>query len=116
MNGVHEAVLLAEWGPVCRGFSALLPSGERGSVVDIRVRAGGVELVVRTGLFAQRLHTVRADEIDAVLPAARRIVIGDANRGDRDGGERGEVTGGIVRFPAREGLARALGRPPTEAA
>ena len=107
---------LREWGPVCDGFRVALPSGERGVVQEIRRGGAAVELIVATGLFARRRLSVREDEIEAILPAARRIVVGsskaavgaDAARADL------ETAGGIVRMPVRH--SASFGREPTEAA
>jgi hypothetical protein len=103
-----------EWGPVSRGFLVSLPNGERGFVEHIRSSVGGVELVVATGLFVRRFVTVRANEIEAILPAARRIFVqGSADAVALGTGEP-EAAGGIVRFPIGHSLR--LGAAPKDAA
>ena len=111
-----EARRVDEWGPVCRGFQVLLPDGLRGSVEDIRLGDEGVELVVATGLFVRRRVIVRADEIEAILPASCRIVVRATNgkAEAEDGGGDLESAGGILRMPARNSSRIAL--PPEEAA
>lgn len=100
---VEEARPAQEWGPVRRGFQVSLPGGERGCVEDIRLGDGVVELVVATGLFVRRLVSVRAQEIEAILPRARRIVVRDSTGAVADEGAAAglETQGGIVRMPAR---------------
>jgi hypothetical protein len=112
----HAAQHESEWGPVCRGFRVALPSGERGCVEDIRLGGAAVELVVATGLFVRRLITVREDEIEAILPAARRIVVRGRNgaAGAGDAAAELEAVGGIVRMPIRH--SSRIGSPPEEAA
>jgi hypothetical protein len=103
------------WRPVCRGFRVSLPDGERGCVEEVRLDDGAVELAVATGLFVRRLVTVRADEIEAILPRARRIVVRDSN-GAAAAGDPGELeaAGGIVRMSARH--SSRVGSSPNEAA
>lgn len=105
-----------EWGPVSRGFRVSLPDGERGCVEEITLGGGAVELVVATGLFVGRLVTVRAHEIEAILPAARRIVARGSNGGVPAGDAAAELeaAGGIVRMPVRH--SSRIGSPPKEAA
>jgi hypothetical protein len=111
-----EARRTDEWGPVSRGFRVSLPDGERGCVEDVTLRGGAVELVVATGLFVRRLVTVRAHEIEAILPAARRIVVRGSNGGVPAGDAAAdlEAAGGIVRMPVRH--SSRIGSPPQEAA
>jgi hypothetical protein len=111
-----DARSAGEWGPVCRGFRVSLPNGERGCVEDIRLGGGLVELVVATGLFVRRLVIVRAHEIEAILPAARRIVVRGSNGAVAagDGAAELEAAGGIVRMPVRH--SSRIGSPPSEAA
>lgn len=112
-----EARRRDEWGPVSRGFRVSLPNGERGSVEEIMLRGDGVELVVTTGLFVRRLVTVRAHEIEAILPAARRIVVRGPDAGAppaEDAAPDLEVVGGIVRMPMRH--SSRIGSPPKDAA
>jgi hypothetical protein len=100
-----EARAVDEWGPVLRGYQVLLADGQRGSVEDIRLGDDGVELVVATGLFVRRHLTVREDEIEAILPAAYRVVVRDS---DGVGGaydvEDVETVGGILRMPVLNSL------------
>jgi hypothetical protein len=106
-----------EWGPVSRGFRVSLPSGERGCVEEITLRGGAVEFVVATGLFVRRLVTVRAHEIEAILPATRRIVVRGSNGGAphaEDAATEVEAVGGIVRMPVRH--SSRIGSPPMDAA
>ena len=94
-----------EWGPVCRGYQVLLPDGERGFVEDIRIRDGEVELSVATGLFIRRHFTVAGNEIEAILPAACRIVVrGSDGAAAANGVGDLEAAGGIVRMPVLHSL------------
>ena len=68
-----------QWGPVCRGFRVSFPDGQRGAVADIRVGDAGIELLVATGLFVRHLVRVRPSEVEAILPAARRIIVRSSN-------------------------------------
>jgi hypothetical protein len=91
------------WGPVCRGYQVCLPDGRRGYVEDIREGGDGVELLVATGLFARRRLTVTADEIEAILPGAYRIVVrGSDGAGAPNAGSDVEAVGGIVRMSTRD--------------
>jgi hypothetical protein len=101
MDGqVGEARRADEWGPVCRGYQVLLPDDQRGFVEDIRIRAGEVELIVATGLFVRRYLTVAADEVEAILPAACRLVVRGADGAATTNGVGDlEAAGGIVRMP-----------------
>ncbi len=105
-----------DWGPVRRGFHVLLPGGEHGRVEDIRLHDHGVELVVTTGLFARRRLRVEGADIEAILPAARRVVVRGSN-GAADG-EDGfpdlDALGGIVRMPLRH--SSRIGSPPGDSA
>ncbi len=105
-----------EWGPVRRGFRVSLPDGERGSVTEIRRGECRVELVVTTGLFVRRRVTVDAREIEAILPAARRIVIrGSAGAVSSPAADpEVEAAGGILRMPVRHGSR--IGSPSREVA
>ena len=90
------------WGPVRRGFAVRLPDGRRGSLADIRhTDGGGVELLVATGLFSRTLVTVRAADIEAIMPRGRRIIVGDAADGCHDAHADGTIgtAGGIARLP-----------------
>jgi hypothetical protein len=100
-----EARAVDEWGPVRRGYQVLLADGQRGSVEDIRLGDDGVELVVATGLFV-RLHvTVREDEIEAILPAAYRVVVRDSDGvGTANAVEDVKNVGGILRMPVLNSL------------
>ncbi len=101
------------WGPVCRGFSVAFADGERGRVEQVRVGEGGVALVVSTGLFAGHLVTIDGDEVEAILPRARRVVTERSLRPGREAAAV-EAVGGIIRMPARD--ASRLGPPPEKAA
>ncbi len=94
-----------EWGPVCRGYQVLLPDGRRGHVEDIRLGDDGVELIVATGLFVRSQLTVGEREIEAILPAACRIVV---RASEGVGAENGvgdvEAAGGILRMPVVHSL------------
>jgi hypothetical protein len=100
-----EARRADEWGPVCRGYQVSLPDGQRGSVEDILVRGDQVELIVATGLFVRRHLTVAANEIEAILPAAFRLVVrGSDGAAAADGVDDLEAVGGIVRMPILDSL------------
>ncbi len=104
-----------EWGPVCRGFRVSLPDGERGCVEEIRFVDSRVELLVATGLLVRRLVTVGAHEIEAILPAVRRIVVrSNGAVGAGDAAAELDAAGGIVRMPVRH--SSRIGSPPEEAA
>ena len=107
---------IREWGPVCDGFRVALPSGERGVVQEIRRGGAAVELIVATGLFARRRLSVGEDEIEAILPAARRIVVSGSNAavGVDEATADAETAGGIVRMPVRH--SASFEREPREAA
>ncbi len=92
------------WGPVCRGYHVLLRDGQRGSVEDIRLGDDGVELIVGTGLFVRRQHAIREDEIEAILPAACRIVLRGSEGDAGNGAEHLETVGGILRMPVLHSL------------
>ena len=105
MGDVGEARRADDWGPVCRGYQVSLPDGQRGSLEDILVRGDHVELVVATGLFVRRHLTVAADAIEAILPAACRVVIrGSDGPATGNGAEDVESVGGILRMPVLESL------------
>ena len=110
-----EAGGVDEWGPVCRGFRVSLPAGERGCVEEIRCGDGAVELIVATG-FVRRLLAIPAHEIEAILPAARRILVRGSHPGLVRGDAAGklEAVGGIVRMPVRH--SSRIGTPPKQAA
>ena len=94
-----------EWGPVCRGYQVSLPDGQRGSVEDIRLGDDGVELIVTTGLFVRRRLTIGEGEIEAILPAACRLVVrGSDGAAERNGAEDVETVGGILRMPVLHSL------------
>lgn len=103
----------ANWGPACLGYRVSLPGGEQGRVDAVRVRDGDVELVVATSTAPRRLVGVRADEIDAILPGPRRIVVGDPGGVPSDGAAV-ETAGGILRLPPRNSLR--IGSPVHEPA
>jgi hypothetical protein len=85
------------------------PGGERGRVDPVRAGTGAGEDVVTTGSFPRRLVTGRADEIEAILPGARRLVMRGANAlSTRDVADLG-TAGGIVRMPSRNSLDIAPG-------
>ena len=86
------------WGPVCRGFNVSLPSGESGRVAEIRLRDGGVELLVESA-SSRRLVAVDGADVEAILPRTQRIVI-HASSVEEDAGGVAAV-GGIIRMPAR---------------
>lgn len=115
---VEEAVATVSsavrWGPVRRGFSVAFPDGEHGRVEEIRIREGGVELIVSTGSGAARLCTVDGREVQAILPGLRRIIVRASPRPCREDPAAIEVAGGIVRMTARH--SSRLGSPPEEAA
>ncbi len=101
----RNARRVPEWGPVSRGYEVLLADGQRGSVEDIRLGDDGVELIVATGLFVRRHLMVREDEIEAILPAAYRVVIRDADGvGAAKDVEDAETVGGILRMPVLDSL------------
>ena len=88
-----------EWGPVCRGYQVSLPDGQRGSVEDIRLGDDGVELIVTTGLFVRRRLTIGEGEIEAIVPAACRLVVrGLDGAAAGNGAEDAETVGGILRM------------------
>jgi hypothetical protein len=100
-----EARRADEWGPVCRGYQVLLPDGQRGSVEDILVRGDQVELIVATGLFVHRHLTVAANDIEAILPAACRLVVrGSDGAAAANGAKDVETVGGILRMPVLHSL------------
>jgi hypothetical protein len=100
-----EARRATEWGPVCRGYQVLLPDGERGLVEEIRLGDDGVELIVGTGFFVRRRLTIREGEIEAILPAACRIVVRHADGGGTANGVNDlETVGGILRMPVLHSL------------
>lgn len=105
---------LDEWGPVCRGFVALLPDGQRGSVQDIRMGDDGVELFVETGLFVRRRLVVGANDVEAILPAAYQLVVRAARSAAMEDRAEVEAAGGIVRMPMHD--SPQLRRAPKEAA
>ena len=110
-----EVQSAVDWGPVCRGFRVSLPNGERGCVEDIRLGGAAVELVVATGSSVRCLVIVRAHEIEAILPAARRIVVRGSNgAGGAGDAAAGLAAAGIVRMPVRH--SSGIGSPPKEAA
>ena len=99
---VDEVGRVDEWVPVCRGFRVSLSDGERGLVEGIRLGEDAVELAVVTGLFVRRVIALRANEIEAILPGARWIVVRGANGTvAADAAGELEVAGGIVRMPVR---------------
>jgi hypothetical protein len=105
-----EARRVAEWGPVSRGYQVLLPDDQRGFVEDIRIRDGEVELTVATGLFVRRRLTVGANELEAILPAACRIVVrASAGAPTANGSRNHEVAGGILRMPVLHSLRPGSG-------
>jgi hypothetical protein len=105
-----EARRAAEWGPVCRGYQVLLPDAQRGFVEDIRIRDGEVELIVATGLFVRRRLTVGANEIEAILPGACRIVVRSSDgAGTGNGVGDLEAAGGVVRMPVLHSLRPGSG-------
>jgi hypothetical protein len=115
LGEVTDAKRVDEWGPVCRGFHVSLPEGQRGCVQDIALGDDGVELVVETGLFMRRVLTVGADEIEAILPAAGRIILRPSvAAAAREGGGGVEAVGGIVRMPVRH--SSRIGAPPKRTA
>ena len=94
-----------EWGPVCRGYQVSLPDGQRGSVEDIRLGDDGVELIVTTGLFVRRRLTIGEGEIEAILPAACRVVVrGSDSACAANSAEDVETVGGILRMPVLHSL------------
>lgn len=62
---------------VCAGFRVVTPYGRIGRVERLSRDAAGqsVALLVRTGLFRQRLIEIPAAEIDWIVPAGRRILL-----------------------------------------
>jgi hypothetical protein len=98
---VSEVGVGHEWGPVSRGFRVSLPGGERGCIEEIRRREGEIELVVATGLFVRRLVTVRAHEVEAILPGTGRIIVRGSNGAAAADADELEAAGGIVRMPVR---------------
>ena len=91
-----------EWGPVRPGFAVWLADGRRGSVREIRRGPGGaVELLVVTGLFFRTLVTVRAAEIEEILPNLRRIIVGEPQGREDPGADRDVPAGTITRLPTR---------------
>ena len=111
-----EARRRDEWGPVRRGFHVLLPGGERGRIDDIHLHDGGVELVVTTGLFVRRLVRVDGAKIEAILPSARRVIVGgsDGAVSAEDAVPDLDVLGGIVRLPLRH--SSRIGSAPEDSA
>jgi hypothetical protein len=100
-----EARQVDDWGPVCRGYQVMLPDGQRGSVEDIHLGHDGVELTVATGLFVRRRLTIREGEVEAILPAAYRILVrGSHVDGAANGAEDVETVGGILRMPVLDSL------------
>lgn len=104
-----------EWSPVRRGFAVWLADGRRGSVAEIRLgRGGGVEFSVVTGLFFRTHVTVRADEIEVILPELRRIIVG---RGPGAGNETGvdgdvETPGAISTLSTQQASSTRSPRDP----
>jgi hypothetical protein len=110
-----EGTSTDEWGPVRRGFAVWLADGRRGSVADIRLgRGGAVELLVATGLFFRTVVTVRAGEIEAILPRERRLIVGRADDGCHEPRlEAGPSLGAPVRLPVKR--ASSTESPPDAA-
>ena len=102
------------WGPVCRGFSVAFGDGERGRVEQVRRGEGRIALVVSTGLFVRHLVTVDSDDVEAILPRARRVVVARSLLPRPEDASAVEAAGGIVRMAARD--ASRLGPPPDKAA
>lgn len=99
-----KARQVEDWGPVCRGYQVLLSDGQRGSVEEIRLGDDGVELIVATGLFVRRQLTIRENEVEAIPPAAYRVVVRGSDGDVCNGAEDLETVGGIVRMPIRHSL------------
>ncbi len=88
-----------EWGPVRRGFAVWLADGRRGSVREIRRGPDdAVELLVVTGLFFRTHVTVRAAEIEEILPNLRRIIVGEPQDGDEPGADGDVAAGALTRL------------------
>ena len=101
------------WGPVRRGFGVCFPDGDRGRLEEIRIRDGGVELVVSTGSGARRL-CVDGRDVQAILAGLRRIIVHRSPRRCNEDAAGAEAAGGIVRMAVRH--SSRLGAPPEEAA
>ncbi len=100
-----ETTRVPEWGPVCPGYQVLFPDGERGLVEEIRLGDDGVELIVSTGLSVRRYVTIGDGDIEAILPAAYRIIVRDSGAvGAANGADDLEAAGGILRMPVLHSL------------
>jgi hypothetical protein len=104
-DDVRERQGAEEWASACLGYVVSLPGDERGRVDAIRVRNGNVELVVTVGSSPRRLVAVGSEEIEAILPRARRLIV----RGAPAAADRLETRGGIVRMPPRNSSRIAPG-------
>jgi hypothetical protein len=94
----------ADWLRICTGFDVEFPDGRRGRVCELRYRSDPTRpdvLLVRTGRLGRRIVGVAVDDIQAILPNERRLVVRRRRSDVRPRDERGDAAGGIVRFPAR---------------
>ena len=109
-SAAEQVSTAATWGPVSPGFSVAFRDGGRGRLESIRLADARVELLVVAGASG-RLVAVDGDEVEAILPRQRRIVVGSLP--ERDDAAGVEAVGGIIRMPTRHSARIA---PPEEAA
>ena len=103
---------IERWGPVCRAFNVSFANGARGRVTEIRLRDGGVELLVESP--SSPAPAVVGADIEAILPPTRRIISRGSSVAVEDDAVGLDAVGGIVRMPARH--SSRIAAPPQEAA
>ena len=108
-----KVATIERWGPVCRGFDVSFPDGESGRVSEIRLRDGGVELLVESPSSSRPL-AVPGSDIEAILPPTRRIIIGAAAVTSEEDAAGVYAVGGIIRMPTRH--SSRIAAPPQEEA
>ncbi len=67
------------WLSRCEGFRVFASDGKRLGIVDTPIFDSQAErpdlLLVRAGFFGRRLVTISIDEVEAVLPREKKIVL-----------------------------------------
>ena len=101
-------------GPVAVGFRVSLPNGRLGWIQEIRRSDGRVVLVVASGSTRRPVVQIDVNDVEAVWPCARGIVVARMSDATTADPSRVVAAGGIVRMPARE--ASHLAAPPEDAA